>query len=300
MKTAAEVIAHAAERHRLQRACGHVRRRSVAGPSGLAKRNRRLLGRGNFGASPNPPRALSNDCANCATPSVNVSAGGTASPGATTEPPDLLGQMRSRGLHLRPLRSPDTHDFAEDVWEIGPSVALIRRKIGPAVERLQLRRQPHAHRPSAGTCRGLHERHVHAIDIGSLFAIDLDGNEVVVQDFGNGGVFERLVRHHVAPVASRVSNREKHRFVALSCGVEGVLPPRVPMDRIICMLEQGRLCSPARRLFMWHGSSRLMSRRILPGRRRELDAPQQDDRGEIDPEKEDDHGRDRAVNAREL
>ena len=57
----------------------------------------------------------------------------------------------------------------------------VRREIGAAVERLQVRRQPHAHRPAAGAGRRLHERHVDAIDVRPLLAIDLDRDEVLVQ-----------------------------------------------------------------------------------------------------------------------
>ena len=56
-----------------------------------------------------------------------------------------------------------------------------RRKVGAAVERLQLRRQPDAHRPAARSGRRLHERHVDAIDVGPLLAIDLDRHEVLVE-----------------------------------------------------------------------------------------------------------------------
>ena len=56
----------------------------------------------------------------------------------------------------------------------GPPLLRRRREVGAAVERLQLRRQPHAHRPAAAARRRLHERHVDAVDVGPLFAIHLD------------------------------------------------------------------------------------------------------------------------------
>ena len=91
--------------------------------------------------------------------------------------------------------------------------ARLRRKVGAAVKRLEVRRQPDAHRPAARPGRRLHERHVDAIDVGPLLAIDLDRHEVLVQHRGDRVVLERFVLHHVAPVARRVADGQKDRLV---------------------------------------------------------------------------------------
>ena len=113
-------------------------------------------------------------------------------------------------------------------------------KYGAAVERLQLRRQPDAHRPPAGSGRGLHERHVDAVDVRALLAIDLDRHEVLVQYARDVVVLERLVLHHVAPVARRVADRQEDRLVLRSRLVERFARPRIPVDGIVRVLEQVR------------------------------------------------------------
>ena len=55
---------------------------------------------------------------------------------------------------------------------------------------------------------------------------------------GDLGVLERLVLHHVAPVAGGVADREEDRLVLASCRLEGLLTPRVPVDGVVGMLEQ--------------------------------------------------------------
>src|SRR5262249_38583112 len=86
----------------------------------------------------------------------------------------LRGQ-RLGGLRNFPaLRLPHARNLLEDLDEPGAAPARGRRKVGAAVERLQVRRQPDAHRPSAAAGRRLHEGHVDAIDVGTLFTIDLD------------------------------------------------------------------------------------------------------------------------------
>ena len=57
-------------------------------------------------------------------------------------------------------------------------------------------------------------RHVDRVDVRPLLAVDLDRDEVGVELRGGRRVLERLVRHHVAPVAGRVADREQHRHVA--------------------------------------------------------------------------------------
>ena len=64
----------------------------------------------------------------------------------------------------------------------GAAVAVLGREIGAAEERLQIGREPDRHRPAAAAGGGLHEGHVDAVDVGALFAVDFDGDEVSVQE----------------------------------------------------------------------------------------------------------------------
>ncbi len=145
-----------------------------------------------------------------------------------------------RGQHLGPLLPPDPRDLAQQIDEAGPSPAPARREVGAAVERLQVGRQPDAHRPAALPRRRLDERHVDAIDVGPLLAIDLDRDAGLVEDGGDGGVLERLALHDVAPVARRVADRQEDRQVAGARGGERLLAPRKPVDRILRVLAQVR------------------------------------------------------------
>ena len=53
-------------------------------------------------------------------------------------------------------------------------------------------------------------------------------------------VLERLVRHHVAPVARRVADRQEDRLVLGRARRERLLAPRVPVDRVVGVLAQVR------------------------------------------------------------
>ena len=63
-----------------------------------------------------------------------------------------------------------------------------------------------------------------------LFAVDLDGDEVLVQQRRDLGIVEGLVAHHVAPVAGRVADGKHHRYVAQPGLFEGFVPIGEPVD----------------------------------------------------------------------
>ena len=175
---------------------------------------------------------------------TSTSGPGTAwPPRLRTEALQPLDDATSRPLDLVAFLAPDARDLLEDVDEPRPSPARRRREVGAAVERLQRRREPHAHRPPAGSGRRLHERHVDAIDVRPLFAIDLDRDEVAIEHVGHLRVLEALVLHHVAPVAGRIADRQEDRLVLAACFVERRRPPRDTSPRDCPCAAGGKGCA---------------------------------------------------------
>ena len=82
--------------------------------------------------------------------------------------------------------------------------------------------------------------HEDRIDIGSLLTIDLDVDVKTVHHRCRRRILERLVCHHVAPVAGGVANTQQDRNIALTRLGEGLVPPRLPIDRIVHVLTQIR------------------------------------------------------------
>ena len=190
MEAAADVIAHAAERHRAQRRaapCRAPRRRRCARAraAGTAARS----AAGTSARRQNRRGARSKTAGTAASVCVSASSPGTSrAPSwpraiAAAQPLDDL----CRRLHdlARARRARRARSRASTSTKPGPAPLRRGREVGAAVERLQLGRQPHAHRPAAGSGGRLHERHVDAIDVGPLFAIDFDRHELLVQDFGD-------------------------------------------------------------------------------------------------------------------
>ena len=69
-----------------------------------------------------------------------------------------------------------------------------------------------------------------------FFAIDFDIHKIAIHDGGDFFALEGFVRHNMAPVAGRVANREKDRFILATRLGEGFFTPRVPIDRIMRVL----------------------------------------------------------------
>ena len=171
---------------------------------------------------------------------------------------DLAGKcvVGRRGVLAHPLeRDGDRFVLARDVGLVLAVVALdpleeLRkrrhpvarglREIGADEERHVLaRRQERGERPAAAALvehlvRGL----VDLVEVGPLLAVDLDVDEERVHDRGDVGVLERLVGHHVAPVAGGVADREEDRLVLGAGAGNRLLAPGVPVDRVVGVLAE--------------------------------------------------------------
>ena len=80
--------------------------------------------------------------------------------------------------------------------------------------------------------------HVDAVQVGAFFAVDLDVDEVLVHEGGDGFVLEGLVRHDVAPVAGGVADAEEDGLV-LGAGLgRASSTPGIPVHGVMGVLEQ--------------------------------------------------------------
>ena len=83
-------------------------------------------------------------------------------------------------------------DLLQHLQETRPAVAVVRREIGAAEERLQVRREKDVQRPAALAGRGLHERHVDLVHVRPLLAVHFDADEMLVEKRGDLLVSRRI------------------------------------------------------------------------------------------------------------
>ena len=179
-------------------------------------RNRTLrsIGWGNLGAWPNPPwsgsklrmmvrAAWSSSLASSAPePLGSVPNARNCSVISAADSDDLVASFLPGLVHAR-----------EDAGKTGHAPRVGRRKIRAAEERLELGREEHRHRPAAVPGHRHHGRHVDLVEVGALFTVDLDVDEVLVHEGRDVRVLEALALHDVAPVAGRVADRQEDRLV---------------------------------------------------------------------------------------
>ncbi len=138
------------------------------------------------------------------------------------------------------LLAPHFCDARQELPKTYVAVLVIRRKIGSTKEWLQGGRQKNIHGPAAAPGGCFDEAHVLVVNVGSLFAVHLNGDEPAIDQLGNCGIGIGLALHHVAPMAGVIADREKDRFV-LSFGLgERLFSPGIPVDRVVRMQEEVR------------------------------------------------------------
>ena len=205
------------------------------------RRTRRSIGWGNLGAWPNPPCVGSKRRARLrAAPSRSLT---PSSPFAGRDGPhraEVLGHLARRGDDLVAPLLPGVVDALQDAREAGHPARVGRGKVRPAVEGLEVGGEEDRHRPAAVPGHRLHGRHVDLVEVGPLLAVDLDVDEVLVHQGGDGRVLEALALHDVAPVAGRVADREEDRLVLGLRPGERLGAPGIPVDRVVRVLEQVR------------------------------------------------------------
>ena len=125
-----------------------------------------------------------------------------------------------RGARARPPRPPRS-----SCRKLGQAVTRLRREVRARVERLAVGGEEDGRRPAA--LPGHRDRGVHRerVDVGPLLPVDLDVDEEVVHHRRGRRILERLVRHHVAPVAGAVADRDEERAVAAPAPRRTPRPP---------------------------------------------------------------------------
>ena len=147
----------------------------------------------------------------------------------------------------------------------GAAVAVAGGEVRAAEDRLRLGGQKHAHRPTPAAAGAgelvvdLQGGHVDAVDVRPLFAVHLDADEMLVEVGRNLVVQKRLPLHHMAPVATGIAHREKNQFPLLLRLGQRLVPPGIPVHRVVGMLQQirARLLRQAVRRFGFGGAGGL-------------------------------------------
>ena len=191
---------------------------------------------GNFGAPPNPPLAVSSS-PSTAGDGVVAQRGlhlGSAAGQPGRHRPQLADDLVGGLLDLVAPVLPGVADGGEQLQEVR------LRVVGAAEERPAVGGQETRHRPAALPGQRDGGVHVDRVDVGPLLAVHLDAHEPGVHRGRDLVVLERLVGHHMAPVAGGVADRQQDRHVPLGRLGQRLGRPLPPVHRVVGVLAQIR------------------------------------------------------------
>ena len=196
---------------------------------------------GNFGARPQPPQRSSKPerrprTASLRSASVSGSRDASMRADARTE-----SVSASACRTTSPRRSRYASDTERSTWrKLGNPCRGSGGKYVPPRNGSPGRREEDRHRPAAAAGERDDRVHVERVDVRPLLAVDLDVHEALVHHRGDLRILEGLVRHHVTPVARRRSRSRGGSACRRRAPARTRLPPRVPVDGIVRVLEQVR------------------------------------------------------------
>ena len=239
VKTAAEVVVHAAFGHLAEGEGGHFERFGVLREGVIAQEEVEDDGPGELGGGAEAAEFGIEGTAEVVEGGFEGVGVQDARIGADFGGAGDFGDDGFAGSEdLVAFGEPGLIDLLEDGGKAGTAIAGVGGEIGAAEEGFQVGSEPDGHGPPAGPGGGLDEGHVDAVHVGAFLAVDLDGDEVAVEQGADGLVFERFSLHDVAPVAGGVADGEEDGLVFRAGFGESLLAPGVPIDGIVGVLEQ--------------------------------------------------------------
>ncbi len=193
---------------------------------------------GNFGAPPMPPWTGSTARSSPSATRVRSSGDERAAGAGRGEFCEVSCELGAVLLHRLATRPPGGGHQFQHLPERWTAPARLGRPVGAAVHRPAVRVEEHGQGPAALFAHRVQRGHVDVVDVRPLLAIDFHVDEQLVHPVGGLGVLEQLVRHHMAPVAGGVADRDEDRTVAPLRFRQRLLAPRAPVDGVVRVLQQ--------------------------------------------------------------
>ena len=157
---------------------------------------------------------------------------------AILQPGRQRGRLRQ---HPRLVLLPIVRNLLQEGRKPRSAPAILRGEICAGKEWFLIRSEKYRHRPTALIAierqGGLH---VNLVKIRPFFPIDLDADEMLIHQLGDGFIFKRFSLHHMAPVTGGITNGQENRTFEQRRLRERLRPPGIPVNRVVRMLEKIR------------------------------------------------------------
>eukprot|EP00825_Cyclidium_porcatum_P015813 TRINITY_DN19079_c0_g1_i1.p2 TRINITY_DN19079_c0_g1~~TRINITY_DN19079_c0_g1_i1.p2 ORF type:complete len:283 (+),score=-24.92 TRINITY_DN19079_c0_g1_i1:540-1388(+) len=238
VEPAPEVIADPAVPHRIQGLYRHVEGPSRPGPLRVPQEKKQHMGCREFRGLPEPPITGIEPQDQFFVPVIEERGIRIASLWTLRLFPERTDDLLRGPEEFFPLIAPGAGNAGQELEQAVHGKPPLFREVRGGEERLPVRAHDDRERPAPLAGDHLADLHIHRVDIRPLLAVHLDADKCLIEQCGNFLVLERFVRHHVAPVTGRIPDGEKDRLVLPGSAGKGLLPPRVPVDRVMGVLEE--------------------------------------------------------------
>jgi hypothetical protein len=153
-------------------------------------------------------------------------------------PGHLLQDLAGRALAFLAALGVGLRRGVQHARKPRPAEPIARREVRAPVVRPPGRRAEDRRRPAALPGHHLDGGHVDLVEVRPFLAIDLDIDEALVHERGDFRILERLVGHHVAPVAGRIADRQEDGPILGTRAPQGVGSPGIPVHRVVGVLPE--------------------------------------------------------------
>ena len=147
-------------------------------------------------------------------------------------------ERRAVGENCLALVAPRRFNRRQHLAEGRAAPARLRWPIRPAKERRAVGGQEHGERPAPLFAQRMQRGHIMMIDVGAFLAIDLHIDETRVHLSRGLLVLEKFVRHHMAPMARGIADRDEDGAIPRARFVESRFSPGAPVNGIFGVLKQ--------------------------------------------------------------
>ena len=154
------------------------------------------------------------------------------------------------GREHGPIGRPAARDLLQEPHEVR------HRQVGEPEQGEPVRGEHDVERPSRTAQGGLHEPEELRVEGGVELAIDLDGDEVLVEQRRRLVVGEALALHHVAPVAGEVADGDEDQPVLGARPRNEIRAPLLPVHGIVRVQPQVRRCGVGKGIGRFVGAER--------------------------------------------
>ena len=128
---------------------------------------------------------------------------------------------------------------ADFFQNLGP---LIFSVIGTSIQGFAIGQRNNVQGPAPVSGHKLQRRHVDLINVGAFLTVYLNIDKILVHYTGHFLVLKGFFFHDMAPMARRITDTDQYQFVLLLGVFESLFAPRLPVNRIMGVLEQIRTC----------------------------------------------------------